>query len=94
MCQTGRTSLVPANSWKDDIYLDKNDSMDSMEHFVNYDNYLIVLKYLEQDISIGGSNELTQNRVALLSEKSGRNGPSGFSNRSTPLETPEAYQIR
>ena len=38
--------------------------------------------------------ELTQNRVALLSEKSGRNGPSGFSNRSTALETPEAYQIR
>ena len=67
MCQTGRTTFVPANSWKDDIYLDKNDSMDSMEHFVTYDNYLIVLKYLEQDISIGGSKELTRNRVALLS---------------------------
>ena len=67
MCQTGRTSFVPANSWKDDIYLDKNDSMDSMEHFVTYDNYLIVLKCLEQDMSIGGSKELTQNRVALLS---------------------------
>ena len=46
--------------------MDKNDSMDSMEHFVTFDNYLIVLKYLEQDISIGGSKELTQNRVALL----------------------------
>ena len=54
MCQTSKTSFVPASSWKDDIYLDKNDSMDSMEHFVNYDNYLIVLKYLEQDISMGG----------------------------------------
>ena len=75
--------------------MDKNYSMDSMEHFVNYDNYLIVLKYLEQDMSMGGgAKELTQNRAALLSEKSGRNGPSGFSNRWTALGTPEAYQIR
>ena len=49
---------------------------------------------MQRYVNGGGAKELTQNRSALASEKSGRIGPSGFSYRSTALGSPEAYQIR